>query len=1198
MVGLKRKELQKKKKDEKDVKPLVAFPHVNYKMEPLGKSGLVETGDILSVYYGDKHNIYSTTYDAKVISCICVNEGYRYYVHYVGWNSRYDEWVDHLRICSKRGPDGINSETGAEPDTDVDPSKNEQKKLPPTRTRRSITPSSSSVHSKKSPFSNGRQTRTCTLGDQPSTVIENSDSESEFPRNLGMTKQYNKRNQQPKTIKSEHNAAIKTEVLVTDNQKKSMYPKTYPSKEVLMQRNIPKKSKSCVFKVHSNKSEEIELCEQVTLKAPLDLKSEMPPPTNIISNIKKENIEIKNEDNISVNATIEEENAIINYVSSKEALEKNDQQNIIYETPSSIDGKNEINIETTTSLSKSQATSVIFYKSSSEDKESVQLKIPCEELSLPLSNQPDESKISGTDFDLNEIRSEMKGLLPTSTISNIDLNHSEKSVFQNQFEIEEEKNAKPETEDIYEFKESEPCDFETIPSVIEEKNRRVIKYNDSPKSYNFEKTIEPPIITESVIKMEVAGQNQSVIPNVSNSNNTSQFYVNIETNVKENDYKDNLNHGNEVESSVFQNQSDIESDGSENLIISDVIDSKHVDEDSRDETCQIDESDMKNEVLDLCMKPPESPPNNIFSMPEPNDINDMAIEDEDDEDDDELKLVIADDKIDTDYQIETNLLSGEEHNSSREQTEEAQEKSPPPMPPSVHQLLMTDPEDFKNSFAMKRDTILPRDTDDESTTSCNENIQNDLVQSFQMYSNIDNQSPKTKIYQPYLDNNDDSTKSGFEFGSNSKSPTFENAENVELIDQFSTNESTNKEYNYEINKFKNKSGKEGSTFLPELQCREEIIDEESLNNALVIEYSRNNAEYDIHKPSTSKGHFDSIHQPCSSKSEIYETNISSDTKNNSFIDAEPTNVITSVIFDAPSSSRNVIIDDKIPIVESCKNSVYDKNVPIKNQSSLYDNPIPSTSKVNYNSDSNVNDVLFCEETIPGSPTGTSEEQFDNEETKRTAMEQDLYEEREAASAMYAMNRSFQRPMVTLMGASEAEMEEYTRILKTDGTLDQTHLQFLAEISSRNQDIKINEPPVTEPSVNESPEPEPEPIVKPKLPEKSQTKRKNSHEHSTSKRNKSSTITTSTIQTEKPEIKTPIPMKDGKPLIAFTPDMDSTQRQALILARINDLRKEYIVVKTRISVVDRRRKKIRKRKREMTKIASIQNKQSSVINSAK
>lgn len=35
-------------------------------MEPLGKSAHVVAGDILSVFYGDKHNIYSTTYDAKV----------------------------------------------------------------------------------------------------------------------------------------------------------------------------------------------------------------------------------------------------------------------------------------------------------------------------------------------------------------------------------------------------------------------------------------------------------------------------------------------------------------------------------------------------------------------------------------------------------------------------------------------------------------------------------------------------------------------------------------------------------------------------------------------------------------------------------------------------------------------------------------------------------------------------------------------------------------------------------------------------------------------------------------------------------------------------------------------------------------------------------------------------------------------------
>lgn len=65
-------------------------------------------------------------------------------------------------------------------------------------------------------------------------------------------------------------------------------------------------------------------------------------------------------------------------------------------------------------------------------------------------------------------------------------------------------------------------------------------------------------------------------------------------------------------------------------------------------------------------------------------------------------------------------------------------------------------------------------------------------------------------------------------------------------------------------------------------------------------------------------------------------------------------------------------------------------------------------------------------------------------------------------------------------------------------------------------------------------------------------------------------------------------------IILAPDMDSTQRQALIIARINDLRKEYVVMKTRIAVIDRRRKKIRKRKREMTKLANLQNKQLSAV----
>lgn len=38
----------------------------NYKFEPLGKTALAVVGDILSIFYGDKYNLYCFTYDAKV----------------------------------------------------------------------------------------------------------------------------------------------------------------------------------------------------------------------------------------------------------------------------------------------------------------------------------------------------------------------------------------------------------------------------------------------------------------------------------------------------------------------------------------------------------------------------------------------------------------------------------------------------------------------------------------------------------------------------------------------------------------------------------------------------------------------------------------------------------------------------------------------------------------------------------------------------------------------------------------------------------------------------------------------------------------------------------------------------------------------------------------------------------------------------
>jgi len=56
-------------------------------------------------------------------------------------------------------------------------------------------------------------------------------------------------------------------------------------------------------------------------------------------------------------------------------------------------------------------------------------------------------------------------------------------------------------------------------------------------------------------------------------------------------------------------------------------------------------------------------------------------------------------------------------------------------------------------------------------------------------------------------------------------------------------------------------------------------------------------------------------------------------------------------------------------------------------------------------------------------------------------------------------------------------------------------------------------------------------------------------------------------------------------------MNSAQRQAILIAKLNELRREYSIAKGRLSVIDRRKKKIKKRKREQAKAASLnQNKQ--------
>ncbi|XP_025196742.1 AT-rich interactive domain-containing protein 4B-like isoform X3 [Melanaphis sacchari] len=1252
----KKKTVRKKKedKDEKVTNDIIPTPVSNVEIVPFDKDSPVIVGDNLVVYYGDKQ---ATTYDAKVIN-VCDIEGVmKYYVHYKGWNSRYDEWIDVMRIAYKtKDPEpGVDNDADSSKSSPPEQKSVDVKKVPLTtgRTRRSVTPLTSHSNIKKSPFSSARPTRTCTLTDRPLFNIDNSDSEGEYTVSVGTSKQYNKKKA---TIKSEPGIVIKTEPVDTENQKKTPL-KTYPSKEVLMQRSAPRKPKSCVFKVHSNKSEEVEVCEQVTLKPPFDFNFVMPPPGDSLKQTAdNENKEIQNEIKVGDNIKIETKVAPNHYLSPKEKSERNDLEHI---SESSKTRNEKIESETEQESDESRLFAggfkfthypvispfshglddepienrKLFHSSSSEDEEQDQQKIVkkivAEVISSSLDDKSDESKISGTDFDLNKIRSEMKGLMPTSSNCNNDVIQTKESfILDKQIEIEEpiEKINEPAPDDVYEFKESESCNLDTISSVTEEKFCRSIRH-DSPKVLNLEKSTELPKVIESTVQEEVVEQNRSPKPFLPNSNNVYSFDDNVE--IKDNE---NLNIINKNENPISNNQLGNESNESQSLIINDVtVDTTYIKEidHSQDETChEVNVSDIKNEVLDLCMKPPESPPNNIFSMPEPNEVNNMIVEeDDDDEDDDESKLVIAEnDKIESDYQMDTDMVViSEDHNSSNGQiNENIQTQSLPPLPPSVHPNIELE---FKSSCQVKKDIIISKDTDDESTTSCNESIQNALIQSFQKYSHFENDSSKNRLY---MDNIDDNTKSGFEFDSNSKSPTIENKEIVKSAPMLPINEPLNddepKKIDFEVENVNVKFEKEKPTALPELQCREEIVDEDTLNNALVVEYNRKVTDYDIHKPSTSKGFFDSIHQPSTSKDCFYKSDTNSDTKNNFF---EARQAVKSVTFDTNIPNKSSLFDPNIP---SCSSKdFYDHNIPSTSKSSFYENSLPSTSKSFYNPESDVNSVLFCEETIPGSPTGTSEEQYDQEERKKAL--QAHYEEREAASAMYAMNQSFRRPMITLMGATEEEMEEYSNILQNDeAILDQRHLQFLAEISSRNLGINISEPSVTEPSRIE-PEPIVNKIVKPL--EKPQTKRKISSQEQSSKRSKSSTTTTtttaaaaaaaaaatttatSTITTtittttattttplpsvshisKLPDLKTQIPLKDGKPLVVFTPDMDSAQRQAVIIARMNDLRREYAIVKARLTVVDRRRKKIKKRKRDMAKAAALnQNKQSQAASS--
>lgn len=58
----------------------------------------INIGDKLKVFYGSS-NESKTTYEAKVIEIDKDQTGQIYLVHYTGWNTRYDEWIQYQRIA-------------------------------------------------------------------------------------------------------------------------------------------------------------------------------------------------------------------------------------------------------------------------------------------------------------------------------------------------------------------------------------------------------------------------------------------------------------------------------------------------------------------------------------------------------------------------------------------------------------------------------------------------------------------------------------------------------------------------------------------------------------------------------------------------------------------------------------------------------------------------------------------------------------------------------------------------------------------------------------------------------------------------------------------------------------------------------------------------------------------------------------------
>ncbi|CAH1126604.1 unnamed protein product [Ceutorhynchus assimilis] len=103
---------------EKDKKPKITKKKAESEkladIDPLPTANL---GDKLIVYYGPT-NESKVTYEAKVVDMDKDPTGPLYFVHYTGWNTRYDEWIPAIRIAENLSS-GTKSKRGAKVPTPV-----------------------------------------------------------------------------------------------------------------------------------------------------------------------------------------------------------------------------------------------------------------------------------------------------------------------------------------------------------------------------------------------------------------------------------------------------------------------------------------------------------------------------------------------------------------------------------------------------------------------------------------------------------------------------------------------------------------------------------------------------------------------------------------------------------------------------------------------------------------------------------------------------------------------------------------------------------------------------------------------------------------------------------------------------------------------------------------------------------------------